>query len=261
MPDNVHGQPYPHILTTKALEPDYYEELAAHYPDFSDHPQSSKNNVPISMSGLHAFADEIPLHPIWKDFMAFHYSGEFLQQVISSFGDHITNCFPDLEARLGKKLQDLTVIPRYVEGDADVEIHIPFRINTPVKKSSRVRCRHVDSPKKLFNGLFYFRDPEDDSIGGDLEICRWKEGRRFHDVFVDDDWVDVDGIVPYRGNTFVLFLNTPDSVHGVTRRMPTPHFRRYIAFTAHFKEPVYDIHALQDNSTPWALTLDKYQRD
>ncbi len=260
-PDNVHSDPFPYILTTEALDPDYYEELAAHYPDFSGHPGASKNNVSISMSGLHAFSDEIPLHPIWKEFMAFHYSGEFLQQVISTLGDLIPESFPDLETQLGKKLEDVTVIPRHIEGDADVEIHVPFRVNTPVNKASRVRSKHVDSPKKLFNGLFYFRAPEDDCIGGDLEICRWKNGRRFNDVFVEDGWADVDDIVPYRANTFILFLNTPDSVHGVTMRMPTPHFRRYIAFTAEFKQPVYDLDALQDNSTPWALTLGANNND
>jgi len=257
-PENVHSDPFPYILTTEALDPAYYEELAAHYPDFSGHPGASKNNVSISMSGLHAFSNEIPLHPIWKEFMAFHYSSEFLQQVVSCFGNLVRESFPELETKLGKKLEELTVIPQHIEGDADITVHIPFRINTPVREASRVRCRHVDSPRKLFNGLLYFRAPEDNSTGGDLEVCRWKEGRRFNDVFVNDEWAEVDDIIPYRGNTFVMFLNTPDSVHGVTKRMPTPHFRRYIAFTAEFKEPVYDLDALQNNSTPWALTLGNF---
>jgi len=259
-PDNVHGEPYPYILKTEALDTAYYEELAAHFPDFSGHPGATKNNVSISMSGLHAFSDEISLHPIWKKFMAFHYSGEFLQQVISSFGEHVRANFPDLETKLGKKLEELTVIPQHIEGDADITVHIPFRINTPVKKASRIRCKHVDSPKKLFNGLLYFRTPEDDSIGGDLEICRWKDSPRFHDVFVEDDCADVVDIVPYRSNTLIMFLNTPNSIHGVTKRMQTQHFRRYIAFTAEFKEPVYDLSALQDNETPWALTLGKFSK-
>lgn len=254
--ENVKGDPFPFVLTTEALEPDYYQSLAQHFPDFSDHPETVANNTLAHMSGLHAFADEIEIHPNWQGFMRFHFSQEFFNQITHFLGDHIRSCYPDLESRMGKKVEELTVQPREIEDQgADLLVDVQFAINTPVKKKSRVRCRHVDSPKKLFNGLLYMRSPEDDIDGGDLEICRWKEKPKFRSVFVQDDWVDVVDIVKYQANTLILFINTPESVHGVTPRMPTPLPRRYINILAEFREPLYDIQALQDDETPWALKL------
>ena len=44
--------------------------------------------------------------------------------------------------------------------------------NSPVRTPSTVRGPHLDSPFKLFAALLYFRAPEDDSSGGDLEFVR-----------------------------------------------------------------------------------------
>ena len=32
--EHIHSDPFPYLTTTEALEPSYYESLAAHYPDF-----------------------------------------------------------------------------------------------------------------------------------------------------------------------------------------------------------------------------------
>jgi len=252
----VNAAPFPFVLTTEALEPDYYQSLALYFPDFSNHPGFVENNALAHMSGLHAFADEIEIHPNWQDFMKFHFSQDFYNQIAHFLGDHIRSCYPDLESRMGKKVEELTVQPRELEDQgADLLVDVQFAINTPVHKKSRVRCRHVDSPKKLFNGLLYMPLPEDDNPGGDLEICRWNGEPHFQSVFVQDDLVDVVDIVKYQANTLILFISTPKSVHGVTPRMPTPLPRRYINILAEFREPLYDIQAYQDESTPWALKM------
>jgi hypothetical protein len=43
-------------------------------------------------------------------------------------------------------------------------------INTPVEYLSSVRGPHVDNPVELIGGLFYLRDEDDKSEGGDLLI-------------------------------------------------------------------------------------------
>ena len=60
--EHVHSDPYPYLTTTEALEPGYYESLAAHFPDFSDivrisgHDKArqrlSENNVLMHVAGL-----------------------------------------------------------------------------------------------------------------------------------------------------------------------------------------------------------------
>ena len=48
-------------------------------------------------------------------------------------------------------------------------------INTPVEKLSSVRKAHLDNTNKFFSGLFYLRLPNDDSRGGNLQLCKWRE--------------------------------------------------------------------------------------
>ena len=273
---HVHGDPFPHLTTTEALEPGYYESLAARFPEFSDivgmkgHDEDKQriqeNNVLLHLSGIHAFADDMPVDPVWRDFLRFHLSTDFFRQIIAHLGDGIRRSYPDLEQRLGKSLEELTVQPRHTkDAGADLWIDIQFAINTPVRETSRVRSRHVDDPKKLFAGLFYMRAPEDDSIGGDLEICRWRGEPRFKNAYVpgrqvesthiQDHQVDLVNTVKYRANTLLMFVNSPFAVHGVTERQPTRHIRRYINMIAEFREPLFDILQYQDNSMPWALMM------
>jgi hypothetical protein len=216
----------------------------------------AKNNALIHMSGLHAFADDIPIDPIWQDFMRIHFSTDFFQQIIGHLGDGIRQSHPDLEDRLGKRLEDLTVQPRNTEDvGADIWIDAQFAINTPVRQASSVRCRHLDSTKKIFAGLLYMPPPDDDTIGGELEICRWRETPKLQSVFVQDHKVDLVDIVKYQANTLLVFINSVDAVHGVTVRQPTPRIRRYINFIGEFREPIFDIEPYQEDSMPWALTM------
>ena len=261
-PEHIHSDPFPYVTTTEALEPDYYEALAAHFPDFSGHEGMKENNAMTHMSGLHVFADEIPIDPIWRDFMRFHFSIDFFRQIVTHLGDGIRKTYPDLEERLGKSIEELTVQPRHAEDEgADLSVDIQFAINTPVRKASRVRCRHIDSPKKLFNGLFYMRAPDDDATGGDLEICRWPAEPQLKSVFVHDHQVELVDTVKYRANTLVLFISSPHSVHGVTHRQPTGHVRRYVNMLAEFRQPLFDLRQYQDDTTPWALMMDGAEKN
>lgn len=275
--EHGHSDPFPYLTTTEALEPSYYESLAAHFPDYSDIARwtrgndearhwLSKNNVMKHMSGLESFADNIPIDPVWQDFMRVHFSNDFFRQIVKHLGDGVRQSYPGLEQQLGKSLDELTVQPRHIEDQgADLWIDVQFTINTPVREASRVVGRHVDDPKKLFSGIFYMRAPEDDSIGGDLEICRWREAPQFKPAFVrgrqvknthiQDHRVDLVNTVKYRANTLLMFVNSPFAVHGVTERQPTRHIRRYINMIAEFREPLYELKQYNDNSMPWALMM------
>ena len=52
-----------------------------------------------------------------------------------------------------------------------------FSINSAVTEVSSVRGPHLDSPNKLFAGLFYMRQQGDTSTGGELDFYRLKNGR------------------------------------------------------------------------------------
>ncbi|MEQ8665141.1 MAG: hypothetical protein RIC16_05395 [Rhodospirillales bacterium] len=193
------------------------------------------------------------LPQIVKDFVEYHTSQRFFRQVVRLIGDDIRETYPGIEERLGKGLEDLSVAARGDDQDADVRLNVHFAVNTPVTEPTRVRARHVDDPTKLFSALLYMRAPEDDSTGGDLEICRWSGPRRFRNSFadgqqvlnthIDDDQSEQVAVVPYEKNALILFLDSVDAIHGVTERQPTTHIRRYINFVAEMSEPLYDMQA------------------
>ena len=58
----------------------------------------------------------------------------------------------------------------------DVKPRVTVAVNTPATAPKSVRGAHTDNARKAYVGLLYFRLPEDESTGGDLEIFRWKDG-------------------------------------------------------------------------------------
>jgi hypothetical protein len=133
--------------------------------------------------------------------------------------------------------------------------------NTAVREVSSVKTTHVDSTRKLFSGLFYLRHPKDDSIGGDLTTARFKPGlsrwqwrRRFDGVFVPEDRVETVSTVRYERNTLVMFLNTLESMHGVTVREPTPHLRLFMNLVCEVPEPLFEV------PQAWEVRLGKLHR-
>ncbi|MDA0306672.1 MAG: hypothetical protein O3B76_10390 [Proteobacteria bacterium] len=95
---------------------------------------------------------------------------------------------------------------------------------------------------------------EDDSDGGDLQICKFTGHPRFHDqVLVSDEHVDVVDHVEYKANTLIFMVNSAHALHGISSRQPTRHIRRYINFLAELRIPVFDLAPYQETGTPWAL--------
>jgi hypothetical protein len=101
-------------------------------------------------------------------------------------------------------------------------------VNTPQTKAGRVRGPHLDNPIELYGGLLYMGEGQ----GGDLEVQRLVKPPRYHGKLeIEYDCVETVATVPYEPNMFVLFLNTPTSIHAVTPRPATPHCRRLVNVT------------------------------
>lgn len=117
---------------------------------------------------------------------------------------------------------------------ADVTLDTQFVINSPVTVTSTVRGPHVDKPYKLFAAILYMRHPDDRSTGGDLLLYRYRDGNAVFDrrQHLDERHVESIARIPYRANSLIMWLNTPDALHGVTPRSVTGMPRRYINFLA-----------------------------
>lgn len=260
--EHVFQEPYAHLLTPQALEPDYYKKLSAKFPDLRTLMKkvggergmqdfNRTNNLLIHINGLKTFEKKFPVNPVWRPFMKTHFSEAFFHKVIGHLKEGIYQTYPNIDELLGKKLEDLTVQPRQEKDrGADVFLDIQFAFNTPVREPTRVRARHVDDAKKLFSGLLYMRSPTDDSEGGNLEICRWTgepkfrnpyvEGLDVQNTHIDDDQSVVEKVVEYKANTLIMFVNSPWGIHGVTQRSVTPHIRQYINIIAELRRPLYN---------------------
>lgn len=241
---DIRTDPFPHIVIPDATDPALYTALADSFPPFSRIAWDTAgarlpNNRRFALSAQ-AILDAPDLPDCWKQFIALHSGPGFLAAVEALFAGH---WHPDLLTVLGGRLSGhdtarLTLQERPGEG-ARIRQDARIEINTPVRdRPSLARGPHLDTPNRLYSGLFYMRAHEDDSTGGELVLYRWREGAR-RDITayqLPDEAVAEVVRIPYRANQFVLFPQGIDALHGVGMRHPTPHIRRYIFVTAELEE-------------------------
>ena len=237
-PGAIRLHPFPHILIDDALDQPTFEALSESFPSFAqigwDNPAKPPgSNLRYQLSAW-IIRNHGDLPSVWKGFVGLHSAPDFLRAVAELFHGH----WPDallrtLDGRfdgheMGLLLRDRPATGRILQ-DARCEI------NTPVTgPASSSRWAHIDLPCRIYSGLLYFRAPEDDSVGGDLQLFRWKPGAiRNPDLHEQpEEAVEVAVTIPYRANRFVLFPQSIDALHGVSVRHPTPHTRRYVFITA-----------------------------
>ena len=124
---------------------------------------------------------------------------------------------------------------------SDVVLDCQVGINSPVTEESTVIGPHLDNCVEIYAGMFYLRTEDDDSSGGTLEIYKPRSalgdfflgGNRLRPkILIDHAILDKADEVPYGPNTFVLFMCTYHSIHGVSPRNVTPHSRRLVNIIA-----------------------------
>ena len=230
------ASPFPHIVMRDCLEPAAYAELADAYPDYlAMHPKlASHNNTRVQLTAPRFLA--LPQMPAcWRDFVSQHTAAPFFASVMRVLGDALLARRPDFAAVAGDDPASLRVAVRNTPEaqHADILLDCQPGINTPVRKPGSVRGMHVDRDNKLVAALMYFRDPRDNSRGGDLELFRLKPGRR-----AEFDRYEVSNpgalekvrTVRYDQNVLVMFVNSRTSFHAVSRRSRTDYPRRLVNF-------------------------------
>jgi hypothetical protein len=225
--------PFPHLVIEDALDPTLYAELARTRPRYTDvagpPPHPSNQRIPTS---AWMFQSLPQLPESWARFTARHTQPDILQTVAAVFRDH----WPDtLPRQLPAARSAYGLYQRDGFEACEVLSDARLEVNSPVTgAASTHRGPHLDAPNRLFSMLFYMRAPEDDSLGGDLVLYRWRRGRadRLDAFELAPEWVIAAKTVRYAANTLVVFPNSPDALHGVSPRQPTPHERAYVFITA-----------------------------
>lgn len=239
-PDDIETKPFPYFKAK--LQDDLYDQLEKEWPKnyskFKGWGGNEKNasNV-LEQYSIKDILFDRNISPLWRAFMEYTTSGHFFQEMVKRFSPHIQGLYPITQIPLDTGRRGLD--------DKNFILDSQFAINTPVSSSSRVRGPHVDDPRELYAGLLYMPNSDYDS-GGNLELYQWKGKREFvsrkgmakkNECRAKD--VKLVDTIPYEKNTMVFFLNTPDSIHGVSPRRKTDQYRRYINITAEAREPLF----------------------
>ncbi|MET1025530.1 MAG: hypothetical protein ABWY00_00075 [Dongiaceae bacterium] len=226
--------PYPHLVVQPVLPADIYERLNAEFPSLAfilNGRIDYGNNEAVRLCAKQVL-DDRRISTLWRDFFAFHTSADYWHNIVTLFGPYFRTAFPGLEMRMGRRFEDWRVIPRGFSGEAEVRLDCQFVMNTPVIQRSSVKTPHIDVCDKIFSGLFYFRDPADEVGGGDLNIYAWKRAPRFIKHRAMERDIALSETVRYSANTYLCFVNSQQSVHGVSPRDVTTFPRRYINLIA-----------------------------
>jgi hypothetical protein len=228
--------PFPHLIIQHCLVEEIFLELENTYPSDTEIielnrwrvPEPSENQrVDISAKDFKKNGERFT--SLWREFIDYHTSSEFFAEVMNLFGD-------DLEKYHGEKADFLksqkNVGTRFAEDDIwPISLDCQIGINTPCSKTSSVIGPHVDFPEELYAGLLYFRRPGEIAKGGDLNLYGWnsRARRTYRGHLVHPlNQIQLFKTVRYEPNMLVLFLNTPDSVHGVSPREPSARSRRLV---------------------------------
>jgi hypothetical protein len=241
-PALVRHEPFPYIVIDDALPWDVYERLASTYPDVRKMPRKlqSENNKRYNLVSNWGATElqDTDSSPEWRQFIERHSSIEFVRKVYELFPEATVQT--EAETRIsvdynGTGLSETLSLPPTI-GFEQISARATVAVNTPVRQVSAVRGPHVDASRKAYVGLLYFRHPDDDSSGGDLEVYRRKDGAKFDawGVTVDRSQVELVDTVGYAPNRLMLMLNAAHSVHAVSPRSVTPHYRRLVVVSGWF---------------------------
>lgn len=245
----VAESPYPYIVIPNALPAELCEQLIAGYPPLGQlGVDTGRNNARWSYPACRV-RENHAIDQAWRDIIAYHVSRAFYDEFLDLFAGAIVKqfpaAFPDEETLRGLRL-GLREADSFDQ--ADILLDAQICGNTPVTRARSVKPTHIDSHRKLFAGLLYLRRDDDDSVGGDLEVRRFRPGfsgskraRCYDGVYVDNDCTDLVETVRYEKNVLVMFINTLESLHGVTPRLQTPHARLFMNLVGEVQTPLFAV--------------------
>jgi hypothetical protein len=259
--DNIRMKPYPHVVIKDALPKDLADALLKDFPSLKHLSRGRQglikngqipNNLKVRYCGADVAQDKT-LEDVWKKFIEAHLTGEFGMKFLDVFGQAIVESHPQLSDMINKADPDQIGV-RKIDSFDDKEILLDAEIcaDTPVKKESSVRSAHIDSCDKLGVAMYYIRDEENNSVGGEFQVFRILKDnfvmnhiRNVKQRYLKN--LEVVESVQYEHNTLVIFLNASDAFHGVSNRKPTNHIRKAFNFTLMVKDPIFDLSRYNEN--------------
>jgi len=232
-PSDFYEYPFPYIHIRNALPNDLYRQLAEEYPERALDKSQSYSDFRYYQSN---FTPDL-ITPLWQKFIDFHTSKDYKDQLIKILDPGMRQYYPEIT----DKYLNSDVCLRHESQPNALKLEIQFVMNSPDAK--KIRTPHIDQARELFACLFYMRKEEDKSNGGDL-ILYEKSSENFEFLNkrkAPTDKIKQAAIVKYEPNTLVAFLNTKNSIHGVTSRVNASDIRRYVNIDGHVDEKLFEL--------------------
>lgn len=243
--NHVTLDPFPHLVIENALPEELHQELRHTFPSIETLGLTLGQNQRWSTTASE-LREIDGIAPLWRRFVEYHASKEFLEDVLQIFGNAIVEMYPT-SFKSVEDIRKRPVIVRSSEGLVPDSLSLDAQVsgNSPVTHSGAPRGIHFDSTNALWAGLYYLRNESDDSIGGDLELWKWpnncgfgKKSSLYHEGMSLKEDLRFR-VVPYRSNTFVFIINSIDSLHAVSERMATLHTRRFLNLLCDLPKPLF----------------------
>jgi hypothetical protein len=133
---DIRHEPYAHVVVENCLSAPLYEELARSFP--ADETvlglgKSARDGRARPNSRHDVHTQEILDNPggfsqSWREFVRYHVSNAFFQELLELMGPEILATHPELERRLGRPLRELRTAVRGAPGAADSDIALDCHI-------------------------------------------------------------------------------------------------------------------------------------
>jgi hypothetical protein len=246
-PDDVIAQPFPHVVIENALDEQLCLQLIRDFPPQETFTQGRRVRSNQKFIHTGAMARQSPdLSECWKSFILDHLKPSIWEEMLRVFQRHFLRTYPDFEERFGR-LKDLRVGTRNIDdySRCDVLLDSELVTQTPVVGPPCVeRGPHLKTRNKPFVGYLYLRPDDDETEGGDHALYTLKSDASplfDHVQALETELVTLEKVIPYRRNTFVFFLNSPESIQGLTPRSSSgaPLMMHHIL--AELREPLFEI--------------------
>jgi hypothetical protein len=234
--------PFPYFIIDDALPIDLFNELNDSFPNFEKIIKNNnginkyEENTAYRYNAAQSLIDA-SISDNWKDFINYHTSSKFTDELFDIFADSIKNIY-----KVGKdKLPNHSNTGVRFRDKSFFSTDCQFVINTPTSGETTVIEPHLDNPKEFYAALFYMREPDDVSTGGSLTTHAFKDKPSFYGKSrVREEKVNLVEEIEYKQNRLAVFLNTPLSIHGVTKRSKTDSYRKYMNIIGEFNNELFD---------------------
>ena len=235
---NFRFEKFPYLVIDDALPSKLYDTLSKNFPNNEKIIASNeyKENFAYRYNALNALNDE-EISKEWKDFIKYHTSYDFLEEFYEIFGESIKQIYKVDKERLFNKNN----IGVRFEKKNHFNLDCQFVINTPTKGNTKVIEPHLDNPVEFYAALLYMKDDNDNSEGGNLTTYTFKDKPSFYGKSrVREEKINLIEEIEYKKNRLVMFLNSPYSIHGVTKRSKTNYYRKYINIIGEFNFELFN---------------------